>query len=128
MCDGLELGQLFRNSTRTFQGRMFNQDGSSQHVMLQWHFAAADVAQAESGSFVTWLDGMSQLEHPHVLPLVGACAEPPATVAPFMPVCKLSIPSMLSSLYTSTLRVIKMYLQTTTMLDYRACQLFVGAY
>lgn len=127
MCDGFELGQLFRNSTRTFQGRMFNQDGSSQHVILQWQFAAANVGQAESGSFVNWLDGMSQLQHPHVLPLVGACAEPPATVVPFMPVCKLLIPSMLSSLFISTLLVIKMYPQTTTLLDYRACQLFVGS-
>lgn len=97
MCDGLQSGQLFRNSTRTFQGRMSNQDGSSQRVILQWQFAAASVREGASGSFVNWLDGMSQLQHPHVLPTVGACVEPPAIVAPFMPVCKLSLPCMLAS-------------------------------
>lgn len=105
MCDGLQSGQLFRNSTRTFQGRVSNQDASSQHVILQWQFAAA--GEGEPG-FVDWLDGMSQLQHPHVLPMVGACVEPPAIVAPFMPVCKLSLSSMLAS--SSTLVIINLYL------------------
>ena len=94
MCNGLSPEQLFRHSTRTFKGRVFNQDGSNQDVMIQWQFGAASLAEQASSSFVSWLDGMSQLQHPHVLPMVGACADPPATVAPFMPVCKLPLASV----------------------------------
>lgn len=100
LCNGLDPEQLFRQSTRTFKGRMRNQDSSSQDVMIQWQCAAADLAERASSSFVDWLDGMSQLEHPHVLPIIGACADPPATVAPFLPVCRLSPASMLPSLFT----------------------------
>lgn len=91
MCNGLNPEQLFRHSTRTFKGRVFNQDGSSQDVVIQRQFAIAGLAEGDSSSFVNWLDGMSQLQHPHVLPMVGGCADPPATVAPFMPVCNPSL-------------------------------------
>lgn len=90
MCDGLHPEQLFRHSMHTYKGRLLNQDGSSQDVMIQWQCAAADLAKRASSSFVNWLDGMSQLQHPHVLPIIGACADPPAAVVPFMPVCKFS--------------------------------------
>lgn len=92
--------EWFRNSQRTYKGRMSMEDGSSQHVIIQV------LHGMESSSFATWLDWMSQLQHPHLLPIVGACTErPPAIVTPFMPVCKLSLPCMLFSSFLLILTI-----------------------
>ena len=73
MGDGLD--RLCRHSTRTYKGRMYNQD-----VMIQRQSAVAD-----------WVDRISQLQHPNALPMVGACLEPPAVISPLMQVGMLSL-------------------------------------
>ena len=88
MGDGLD--RLCRHSTRTYKGRMYNQNGAFENVMIQWQSAAADFADG-AFTFADWVDRISQLQHPNVLPIVGACLEPPATISPFMQVGMLSL-------------------------------------
>lgn len=85
MCNGVHVWQLFRHSSSPFKGTMQHQDGTTTDVMIHWQTVAR--ADQEPSRFREWLDEMSQLQHPHVLPLIGACLDPPAIVVPFMQVC-----------------------------------------
>ncbi|KAL3140196.1 hypothetical protein ABBQ38_004472 [Trebouxia sp. C0009 RCD-2024] len=82
MCNGVHVWQLFRHSSSPFKGTMQHQDGTTTDVMIHWQTVAR--ADQEPSRFREWLDEMSQLQHPHVLPLIGACLDPPAIVVPFM--------------------------------------------
>lgn len=85
ICAGVHAGQLFRHSSSPFNGTMQHQDGTTTDVMVHWQTAAD--ADQESSRFCEWLDEMSRVQHPHVLPLIGACRDPLAIVVPFMQVC-----------------------------------------
>lgn len=87
MCRGVHAEHLFQHSREPFRGRLQHQNGTTTDVMIHWQNVAASPAGQESSRFTEWLDEMSQLQHPHVLPLVGACLDPPALVVPFMQVC-----------------------------------------
>ena len=85
MCSGEHVEQLFRNSRQPFRGRVLHQDSTTTDVMIHWQTAAS--ADQGSSRFRERLDEMRRLQHPHVLPLAGACLDPPALVVPFMQVC-----------------------------------------
>ncbi|KAL0036166.1 hypothetical protein WJX79_006566 [Trebouxia sp. C0005] len=76
MCNGFNSRSLLRHSTLVYQGRLHNQP-----VAVRLHPSARHQSPAV---FQHWLDGMSQLSHPHVLPILGACLQPAAIICPLM--------------------------------------------
>ena len=115
MCSGQHVEQLFRNSRQPFRGRVQHQNSTTTDVMIHWQTAAP--VDQELSRFREWLDEMSRLQHPHVLPLVGACLDPPALVVPFMQVsfsacahfvtCQLSRKVCLSIVFYRSFRLVK---------------------
>ncbi len=79
MCNGFKSRSLVRHSTLVYQGRLHNQP-----VAVRLHPSARHQSPAV---FQHWLDGLSQLSHPHVLPILGACLQPAAIICPLMQVC-----------------------------------------
>ena len=81
MCNGFHSRSLLRHSTLVYQGRLHNQP-----VAVRLHPSARHQSPAV---LQHWLDGLSQLSHPRVLPVLGACLEPAAIICPLMQVCCL---------------------------------------
>ncbi|DBA96063.1 TPA: Myotubularin-like phosphatase domain [Trebouxia sp. C0004] len=76
MCNGFNSRSLLRYSTLVSQGRLHNQP-----VAVRLHPSARHQSPAV---LQHWLDGLSQLSHPHVLSILGACLEPAAIITPLM--------------------------------------------
>lgn len=81
MCNGFNSRSLLRHSTLVYQGRLHNQPVAVRLSPSARHQSPA--------VFQHWLDGLSQLSHPHVLPILGACLQPAAIICPLMQVCLL---------------------------------------
>jgi len=79
MCNGFNSRNLLRYSTLVYQGRLYNQPVTVRFCPSASHLSSAKLQH--------WLDGLSQLSHPHVLPILGACLQPAIIICPLMQVC-----------------------------------------
>ena len=74
MCNGFNSRNLLRYSTLVYQGRLYNQPVTVRFCPSASHLSSAKLQH--------WLDGLSQLSHPHVLPILGACLQPAIIICP----------------------------------------------
>ena len=77
MCNGFDSNNLLRHSKSTYRSRLHN---IPVVVTLLPHSSQPRAVLQQ------WLDGISQLSHPHVLPVVAACLEPAAVICPLVKV------------------------------------------
>ena len=81
MCQHSSSQHQLSYSTSSLCGRLHG------HEVIVIFSDSVSSSTERQPAFSDWLQSMGQLQHPHVLPLLGACLDPPAVIMPLMQVC-----------------------------------------
>ncbi len=84
MCNGFSSQNMLRHTTSIVLGRLHNTSVAVRFLRIP------DDNPDGLSALKQWLDGVSQLSHPHVLPIIGACLQPAAIVCRLMKVSHVS--------------------------------------